>query len=67
VSAGTEEDQVVLSQDGQSPGQNLNPGPPEYEEGMLTTWTQLPVMNFKHNFGTAVILVPSAENVTGMF
>jgi hypothetical protein len=27
----------TLSQDSRSPGQDLNPGPPEYETGALTT------------------------------
>jgi hypothetical protein len=27
----------IISQDNRSPGRDLNPGPPEYEAGMLTT------------------------------
>jgi hypothetical protein len=34
---GTEENHENLNQDSQSPGRDLNPGPPEYEAEMLTT------------------------------
>jgi hypothetical protein len=30
----------ILSQDSRSLGQDLNPGPPEYEPGVLITWSQ---------------------------
>jgi hypothetical protein len=30
-----------LSQDSRSPCQDLNPGPPEYEAGVLTTWQKM--------------------------
>jgi hypothetical protein len=33
---GTEQDHLT-SQDSQSPGRDLNPGPPEYEVGLLAT------------------------------
>jgi hypothetical protein len=32
-----------LSQDSRSPGRDLNPGPPEYEAGVLTTRSQCSV------------------------
>jgi hypothetical protein len=35
--AGTEENHKNFSQDGWSMGKDLNPGPPEYELGVLTT------------------------------
>jgi hypothetical protein len=34
---GAEENHENFSQDSWSPGRDLNPGPPEYEAGMLTT------------------------------
>jgi hypothetical protein len=34
---GSEENHKNLSQDSQSPSQDLNLGPPEYEAGVLTT------------------------------
>jgi hypothetical protein len=34
---GTQENSKNLSQDSRSPGQDLNPGPPEYGAGVLTT------------------------------
>jgi hypothetical protein len=34
---GTEEKHKKLSQDSRSPGQDRNPGPPEYEVGLLAT------------------------------
>jgi hypothetical protein len=36
VSEGTEENQENISQVSQSPGPDLNPGPPDYEPGVLT-------------------------------
>jgi hypothetical protein len=37
LSGGTEENHVNQSQESRSTGQDLNPGPPEYEAGALTT------------------------------
>jgi hypothetical protein len=43
----TEENYENLSQDSQSPGRYLNPGPSEYEAGVLTTQTTtLGLVNF---------------------
>jgi hypothetical protein len=36
-----------VSQDRPSPGRDFNPGPPEYEAGVLTTRPQLSVLNFR--------------------
>jgi hypothetical protein len=33
----TEENHEILGQDSQSPGRDFNPGPPEYDTGLLTT------------------------------
>jgi hypothetical protein len=37
LSGGTEENYEYISQDNWSPYQALNPGPPKYEAGVLTT------------------------------
>jgi hypothetical protein len=37
---GTKENHENLSQDSQSLGRDLNPGPPEYEADVLTDWPQ---------------------------
>jgi hypothetical protein len=34
----------TLSHDMRSPGRDLNPGPPLYEAGALTTWPRRPVL-----------------------
>jgi hypothetical protein len=44
---GTEENDENLSQDSQSPGRDLNPGPPEYEAEVLTTRSRSSVTKFK--------------------
>jgi hypothetical protein len=36
---------IKISQDSQSPGQDLNSGPLKYEAGVLTTWMQRLVSN----------------------
>jgi hypothetical protein len=36
IPGGTEENHENLSQNSQSPGRDLNPGPPKYEAGVLT-------------------------------
>jgi hypothetical protein len=39
----------IFSQNYQYPGQDINPGLPEYESGVLTTRTQLSVIILKPN------------------
>jgi hypothetical protein len=38
-----------LSQHGRSPSRDMNPGPPEYEAGVLTTWRRRSVFNYLPN------------------
>jgi hypothetical protein len=40
ICLGSEKTHENLSQDSQSPGRDFNPGPPEYEAGVLTARTR---------------------------
>jgi hypothetical protein len=46
---GTEENHEKISQDIRSPGSDLNPGPPEYEAGVLTTRPRRSVSTVSNN------------------
>jgi hypothetical protein len=46
-----------LSQDSRSPGRDLNPGPPEYEAGVLTTRPRRLVVHMKDSYDNKHLLM----------